>query len=54
MNPSIWREFQESDCSTVDTGSLHDVPHTPELEPATARLGMEISEEKYTSWFISH
>ena len=29
----------------MDTGSLHDVPHTPELEPATARLGIEISEE---------
>lgn len=30
------QEAEESDCSTVDTGSLHDVPHTPELEPATA------------------
>eukprot|EP00435_Cladocopium_sp_Y103_P049181 s692_g14.t1 len=29
-------EAEESDCSTVDTGSLREVPHTPEMEPAHA------------------
>eukprot|EP00913_Durusdinium_trenchii_P007453 g7006.t1 len=34
---------QESDCSTVDTGSIRNLPHTPEMEPAQPFQMMSLS-----------